>query len=438
MNFVRLPEAEAAEAVQGGYPVLRNMDARNISSLISGSEISLTLTSPPYFDVKDYKSEGQIGFGQDYESYLSDLCGVFQEVYKQTTNDGSLWIVIDSFRRGGELIPLPFDLAARLKLIGWHLKDVIIWKKDRTLPWAKDGATRNIFEYILVLAKNAKDMKYFPDRVRDHTDLKHWWVRYPERYSPKGKSLEEVWPIDIPVQGSWGAKSPRHACPLPPALVRRVLRLTTNEGDTVLDPFAGTGVVLTQAHRLRRRSLGSEIDQSLVESFYGRLNDLAAIEESEDERNQAEDDRCFERMIIQLRVLKFARLLLRSLRKNLDTKTLWIYADQAHREPSGKYAIVAADYLLVTGNSSLVGPIEEHAQLLTKRTPLSKFGIDADIRVVTEDEFNSGGHANKAVYGYSVDNTHKFKSSFDNLVVGKKQASVFSPLGINIDEHPEY
>lgn len=200
------PRKTPPKSPEGGTPPnlfkVHHKDARELAEIVPPDTVDLTVTSPPYFDLKDYGSEKQIGYGQDYKTYLDDLRKVFEKVHIVTKSHGSLWIVIDSFRRYQELLPLPFDLASELKKVGWTLQDVIIWKKERTLPWLKHGATRNIFEYILVFSKAGQKHKYYPDRLREIEELKHWWVKYPERYNPKGKSLEEIWTFDIPTQYS--------------------------------------------------------------------------------------------------------------------------------------------------------------------------------------------------------------------------------------------
>lgn len=114
--------------------IISNSDARKIADL-KIKEITTTITSPPYFDMKDYGSKNQIGFGQTYKQYLDDLQKVFKNIYESTKDCGTLWIVIDTFKSEGKVVPLPFDLAAKLSEIGWLLQDVIIWKKDKTVPW---------------------------------------------------------------------------------------------------------------------------------------------------------------------------------------------------------------------------------------------------------------------------------------------------------------
>jgi DNA methylase. len=182
-----------------------NIDSRNIIDVLGDSvRIKSTITSPPYFDMKDYGSENQIGFGQNYQNYLEDLKQIFSNIYKITDDDGSLWIIIDSFKRDNQVVTLPFDLSNKLKETGWLLQDIIIWKKDKTVPWSNNGFVQRKFEYILFFTKT-KNFKYNKDKVRNYdTDqLKKWWVKYPERYNPKGKALDEIWEFPIPVQGSW-------------------------------------------------------------------------------------------------------------------------------------------------------------------------------------------------------------------------------------------
>ena len=106
---------------------IHKYDARDISKLIDNPIIDVTITSPPYFDMKDYGYTEQIGFGQNYENYLEDLRKVFEGVYACTKNTGSLWVIIDTFRRAGSVVPLPFDFANKIAPIGWKLQEIIIW-----------------------------------------------------------------------------------------------------------------------------------------------------------------------------------------------------------------------------------------------------------------------------------------------------------------------
>src|SRR5688572_7835684 len=201
-------------------------DARDLGKIFGQetSVVDVTITSPPYWNVKDYGSKRQIGYGQSYAKYLDDLESVFKSVYAATKSTGSLWLVSDTLKHEGELLLLPFDIAQRLRSSGWIMQDIIIWQKDRTLPWSHQGKLRNIFEYITCYSK-AVHFKHHVNNVRDISNLKEHWIRFPERYNPNGKAPSRTWHIAIPRQGSWGesANYVRHACPLPTELIKRIL-----------------------------------------------------------------------------------------------------------------------------------------------------------------------------------------------------------------------
>ena len=245
-------------------------DTRNIKSIIKEKIVDVIITSPPYWNLKNYNVEGQIGYGQKYEDYLKDLGNIFNYFSKIVKDTGSLWIIIDTFKKDGEIKLLPFDITKKIQK-NWKLQDIIIWNKDKTLPWSTKGRLRNIFEYILFFTKvGSEDFKYYIDRIKISTDFKKWWVKYPERYNPNGKTPHrlweiplpegEIWKFPIPTQGAWGNGWVKHACPFPPKLVERILLLTTDEGDVVLDPFAGSGSVLAQARVMNRKAIGFDIN----------------------------------------------------------------------------------------------------------------------------------------------------------------------------------
>jgi len=289
-------------------------DARRISDLLPKRQfVDVTITSPPYWNLKDYDAEPQIGFGQKYDPYLDDVEKVFHDIYSMTKKKGSLWIISDTLKHRGEVKLLPFDLAQRLKKMGWILQDIIIWNKDKTLPWSHEGKLRNIFEYILCFSKRRK-FKYHLERVRDVTDLKEWWVRYPERYSPQGKAPARTWYIPIPRQGSWGKTWVRHFNPLPPELVERILLLTTDKGNVVLDPFCGSGAVLAQAHAMGRRYIGLDVNPNYREMFEQRvLPSICLLQEERPEKAlaSARQKRVFGRLIRSLRKTKYPKQLVR-------------------------------------------------------------------------------------------------------------------------------
>ena len=141
-------------------------DARLLKTRIKEKIVDVTITSPPYWKLKDYGSESQIGFGQRYETYLADIKNIFRDVFDITKETGSLWIVIDTFKKGGETHLLPFDVANCLRNVGWKLQDIVIWVKDKNLPWSHKGKLRNIYEYILFFSKSS-NFKFYVDRIKE-------------------------------------------------------------------------------------------------------------------------------------------------------------------------------------------------------------------------------------------------------------------------------
>lgn len=383
-------------------------DARTLSERLPDESIDLTITSPPYSNMKDYGVPNQIGFGQDYKSYLNDLQKVFHEIFRATKRQGSLWIVIDSFRNNHEVIPLPFDLAAKLKATGWVLRDVIIWKKERTLPWAHKGATRKIFEYVMVFAKTGNIFRYYPDRQRDTSELKRWWVRYPERYNPKGKSLEEIWSYDIPTQGSWGKSYVQHFCPLPSELVSRIISLTTNPGDVVLDPFSGTGTVPAAASLLNRHYVGFELNHKYIRMFREHIKRASRNSSVQSSAiRQQTDIKSFEKTILELRILKFARLLLRALKNRLLSSKLRVFARQLRVRACQPHKLLVAEFVVYGVSSRLAKAEKSFLDKLCLKPPLSKFGIEQKIVFISELEALPRTYHTKKLYLYTISNSHQ-------------------------------
>jgi len=267
------------------------MDAREISSLVPKNTVDVTITSPPYGNLKNYEkgvpksiSTNQIGFKQKYEDYLDDLQSIFKGVFNVTKNSGSLWLIVDTFSDNGKLRLLPFDLIKKLEEVGWKLKDIVIWNKvSKATPWSRKGNFKKIFEYILFFVKS-KDFKYEIDRIKDPNGLKNWWIKYPERYNPRGKTPTDIWDFEIPSQGSWGNDYLKHFCPFPPKLVERILLLTTNKNQVVLDTFSGSGVVLAAAKAMGRKFIGFDINQDYIKNFYEKV--LPKIQEELKDTNK--------------------------------------------------------------------------------------------------------------------------------------------------------
>ena len=333
------------------------------------------ITSPPYLDMHDYGNASQIGTrNQRFDEYLEQMAGVFRDCHRITTDDATFWLVAGSVRRNGRLLPLPDRLAMCAEEAGWTLREAITWDKQKALPWTHHGELRDITEQILLFSKS-DDFRFDATGLRSPIPNSIWWRRYPERYSPHGSMPTNLWSIPIPTQGSWsGVRT--HFCPFPEELTYRMLALTTVEGDAVLDPLAGIGSVPAMAEAMGRIGYGLDLtvgnvriyDQILrsAEKFLSRIGY---------DWNLRED---FRRTIIELRLLKFAKLL----GKYITGEGLpisWVRVRKSNRRPRSDFKIVAGDFELALPDDSLALRTISVATSVIERPPLSKFGIDAQL-----------------------------------------------------------
>lgn len=363
------------------------LDARELGDFLPRETkcIDVTISSPPYWNIKDYGTKAQIGFGQTYEAYLDDIERVFKVVHAATKPTGSLWIVADTFKQDGELRLLPFDITQRLRTSGWILQDIIIWQKDRSLPWSHQGKLRNIFEYVAFYSKS-KRFKYQVAGIRDINDLKDYWVRYPERYSPQGKTPSRAWAIPIPRQGVWGEAGNyiRHACPLPHELVERILRLTTSPGDVVFDPFAGSGAVLATASAMGRRFIGTDLNRKYQQMFYDDVLP-AVVRKHKTRRNSTNQQNTarskFSSAVLALRCLKFPKELVRLYRAEFGTESITSILVIPSRNRR-QLAIV----FCFSDNKHIPPSFLKRARALADRRPLSKYGVQVNLMTVGSSE----------------------------------------------------
>lgn len=407
--------------------IVYNKDARTIADTISSNiKIQTTITSPPYYDLKDYGSENQIGFGQTYDEYLSDLTSIFKNVFNITNENGTLWIIIDSFKRDNQLINLPFDLANKLKEIGWYLQDVLIWKKDKTVPWSKNGFIQRKFEYILFLSKSIQ-FKSNRDSVRvyDTAQLRRWWVKYPERYNPKGKALDEIWEFPIPIQGSWGEEYIRHFCPLPKEMVATMIQLSTDENDFVLDPFAGSGTVLSQSAFMKRNYIGFELNKGYIDMFQEYIKKSYDINRKEyDLFNRNEHQEKFENTILELRSLKYARVLLANIQKITGLNNFKIFVHIKEKSKL-KNKLIKVEYLFfgIYTETLFLKMIDD----LVNRQPLSKFGIEPVFNFTESINLNSKVH-----FGYTLTNTYSYVKDAD---LNSNKIRIISDVCVALNEN---
>lgn len=251
-------------------------DARELETLLEGQCVDAIITSPPYLDLKDYGYGAQIGFGQSEGEYYDVLEDVFRQAFAITKDTGAFWLVIDTVRTGRELRPLPWLLVERALRVGWTLQETIIWDKGKGNPYSHHGRLRNLFEYVFLLTKSRDGFKWRIRRISElHRPQAAYFVGWPERHSPFGRNPGNIWRFPLTVQGVWSpdlragnsARQHLHQCPFPFGLVERLLELTTDPGDVVLDMFAGTGSVAAVAEAMDRRWIAVEVNPQFKRIF---------------------------------------------------------------------------------------------------------------------------------------------------------------------------
>ena len=402
-----------------------NSDSRRLSELFpEGVEVQTTISSPPYYDMKDYGVDGQVGFGQSYSAYLDDIASIFAQVLSHTKEDGSLWLIVDTFKRNGNLVLLPFDIAERLKGVGWHLQNIIIWKKDKTVPWASGGFVQRKFEYILFFSKSDR-FKSYGDRLRvaDTSQLKSWWIKYPERYNPKGKALDEIWSFSIPFQGSWGKEYIRNFCPLPKDMVSTMIALSTDERDIVFDPFSGTGTVPAVAAYMNRRYLGVELNNQYVKQSRQYIKTTFSQGRKAYYSSINLDRDVFEQMVHNLRALKYGRIVLNRIEKEYNKQ------GQLRIEVSAPKIVDNSDCLSVS--YIIFGDVNEcesreFLKSIILTAPLSKFGINSVFSFDKAFPSSLDGY-----FCYSRTNSHQY---LKGVLPSSSKIALISPIMVDINE----
>jgi len=262
-----------------------NGDSRELLRELPSGIVQTCVTSPPYWGLRDYSVEGQIGAENDVEEYLSTLVDVFREVRRMLRDDGTLWLNIgDSYTSGGrkwrapdkknpgramryrpptpdglkpkDLVGVPWRLAFALQADGWYLRSDIIWHKPNCQPESvKDRPTR-AHEYVFLLSKSER---YFYD---------YQAVMEKANGGDGLRNRRSVWSINT--EGYSGA----HFAVFPTELVRRCILAGSKVGSLVLDPFLGTGTVALVALENLRECLGIELSREFADMARDRIESV--------------------------------------------------------------------------------------------------------------------------------------------------------------------
>jgi DNA modification methylase len=271
-----------------------------------GVKVQMCVTSPPYYGLRDYGADGQIGLEQTPQQFIDNLVEVFACVWDILADDGTLWVNLgDSYARvGGDssqkgrhwdnrknnpttghnryakdmgvkeknLLGMPWRLAFALQDFGWYLRQDIIWHKPNPMPESVTDRCTKAHEYIFLLSKNQK--YYFDNEaIKEAATTKSEGIRFggnkygdndDPKYATKSGNVSkeyekankrDVW--TVPVKPYSGA----HFAVYPEELIQPCILAGSRVGDIVLDPFFGSGTTGQVCQNLGRKWIGCELNK---------------------------------------------------------------------------------------------------------------------------------------------------------------------------------
>ena len=246
-------------------------DSRRMTELEDAS-VHLVITSPPYWSLKDYGTEGQIGYHDTYEEYITDLSRVWSECERVLHPGCKMCINIgDQFARAAyygryKIIPIRTEIIRHCESIGLDYMGAVIWQKLTTCnttgggsvmgsyPYPRNGAIMIDYEFILVFKKLGTSPK-IPKAIKEAARMTHeQWVKY--------------------FSGHWqvhGERQDDHIAVFPEEIPRRLIRMYSFPGELVLDPFAGSGTTVKVAAEEGRVGIGYEINEQFRPVIEGKL-----------------------------------------------------------------------------------------------------------------------------------------------------------------------
>jgi DNA modification methylase len=232
---------------------------------VGNESVHLIITSPPYWQLKDYGHKEQIGFNDTYEDYINHLNLVWKECYRVLSPGCRLCVNIgDQFARSVyygryKIIPIRTEIIKFCETIGFDYMGAIIWQKVTTMnttggatvmgsfPYPRNGIVKLDYEFILLFKKGGDPPKVSKERKEKSRLTTKEWNEY--------------------FYGHWnfsGEKQDKHLAVFPEELPKRLIRMFSFIGDTVLDPFLGSGTTSLAAKNLDRNSIGYEINRDFL------------------------------------------------------------------------------------------------------------------------------------------------------------------------------
>lgn len=252
---------------------LFHADARSMR-FIPDNTVHLVVTSPPYWNLKEYeRGENQLGIIEDYENFVDELSKVWEECYRVLVPGGRIVCVVGdvclSRRNYGRhvVMPLHSDIAVTCRKIGFDNLNPIIWHKISNAafeanngtsflgkPYEPNAIIKNDIEYILMQRKpggyrNPTSIQREKSRI-DKVDYDEWF--------------KQIWTLG-------GASTKNHPAPFPIEMATRLIKMFSFYGDTVVDPFCGSGTTMQAAINSERNSIGIEVEEKYCQMIVRRI-----------------------------------------------------------------------------------------------------------------------------------------------------------------------
>jgi len=296
-------------------------DCRESLAKLRDQSVHTCITSPPYFGLRDYGTDGQIGLESTPDAFVSEMVGVFREVRRVLRDDGTLWLNLgDSYARTGgtdkepsrtasvgstrntlkqmndrtqvappglsakQLLGIPWRVAFALQADGWYLRQDIIWHKPNPMPESVTDRCTKAHEYIFLLSKSPRyyfDSEAIKEPAKDwpgHTSKKQGEFGGKGKTPGTGQSAfraitetrnkRDVWTVTTkPYRGA-------HFATFPPDLIEPCVLAGAPVGGVVLDPFGGAGTTGLVAERNGRDSVLCELSYDYAGIMTERLGDV--------------------------------------------------------------------------------------------------------------------------------------------------------------------
>lgn len=254
-------------------------DSRNLNT-IADKSVQLIITSPPYWQLKDYGNDQQIGFNDSYEDYINNLNLVWSECNRVLSDGCKMCVNIgDQFARSKyygryKVIPIRTEIIRFCETLGMDYMGAIIWQKTTTMntsgggavmgsfPYPRNGILKMDYEFILIFKKQGKAPKPTKEQKENSAMTKEEWKEY----------FSSHWYFG-------GVKQLEHIAMFPEELPKRLIKMFSFAEETVFDPFAGSGTTLLAARNLGRNSVGYEINGDFRQIISDKLSGDVLFEE---------------------------------------------------------------------------------------------------------------------------------------------------------------